>query len=256
MKDIPPEIVALIDELAGAPGTVAVVLGGSKALGTSDAGSDWDIGLYYRDKIDLTALAARGTVHPPGTWGRLMNGGAWLRCGAERVDVIFRDLNQVEYWTQRAEQGEFEVDHLLGYLAGVPTYLLTAELASCRVLYGHLHAVPFPAKLATAAPSVWRFCRSFSLEYARMHARRGNCVGAAGQVAKAVMEEAHARLCEQALWICNEKRILQEAGLAPVSRPFGEFPSDQEGLERWIDQIAHELGVPEGELAPWNIGGK
>ncbi len=114
-----------------------------------------------------------------------MNGGAWLHCGSERVDVILRDLNQVEYWTQRAEQGEFEVDHLLGYLAGVPTYLLTAELASCRVLHGNLNAIPFPAKLASSAPSVWRFCRSFSLEYARMHARRGNRVGAAGQVAKA-----------------------------------------------------------------------
>lgn len=254
MKDMPQEIVEIIDTLAGARGTVAVVLGGSKASGTSDAGSDWDIGLYYRDKIDLTALSARGTVYPPGTWGRIMNGGAWLHCGSGRVDVILRDLNQVEYWTQRAEQGEFEVDHLLGYLAGVPTYLLTAELASCRVLYGNLNAVPFPGKLVSAAPSVWRFCRSFSLEYARMHARRGNRVGAAGQVAKAAIEEAHARLCEQAIWVCNEKRILNTAGLANVDRHFDGLPIEQEGLVRWVDQVARKLGVLEGELAPWNIG--
>lgn len=254
MKGIPREIVELVGTLAEASGTVAVVLGGSKALGTADAGSDWDIGLYYRGQIDLTALSARGTVYPPGTWGRIMNGGAWLHCGSERVDVILRDLNQVEYWTQRAEQGEFEVDHLLGYLAGVPTYLLTAELASCRVLYGNLHAAPFPAKLASSAPSVWRFCRSFSLEYARMHARRGNRVGAAGQVAKAIMEEAHARLCEQALWVCNEKRILNAAGLAQADSHFDELPSDREALVQWVDQVAHRLGVPEGELAPWNTG--
>lgn len=254
MKDIPQNIVSLIEELAEASGAIAVVLGGSKALGTSDEGSDWDIGLYYRDKIDLAALAARGTVHPPGSWGRIMNGGAWLHCGSERVDVILRDLTQVEYWTQRAERGEFEVDHLLGYLAGVPTYLLTAELASCRVLRGELSVTPFPKQLAAAAPSVWRFCRSFSLEYARMHARRGNRIGATGQAAKAIIEEAHARLCEKSRWVCNEKRIIDEAGLAQVQEHFDRVPSEPDNLSRWIDHIALQLGVPERELAPWNIG--
>jgi len=87
-----------------------------------------------------------------------------------------------------------------------------------------------------------------------MHARRGNRVGAAGQVAKAVMEEAHARLCERALWACNEKRILTAAGLAQADSHFDGLPSDREGLLKWVDQVAHVLGVPEGELAPWNTG--
>src|SRR5258706_14870141 len=70
-------------------------LGGSRAFGYNDASSDWDLGLYYRGAIDLTALAARGDVYPPGSWGRVMNGGAWLRCGGERVDVLLRDLDVV-----------------------------------------------------------------------------------------------------------------------------------------------------------------
>src|SRR5262245_32012241 len=138
MTNLPPAVAELVDVLAALPGAVAVVLGGSHALGSGDAGSDWDLGLYYRGTIDLTALAARGTVHPPGAWGRLMNGGAWLRCGGEKVDVILRDLDVVEHWTRRAQQGEFEVDALLGYLAGVPTYILSAELASFRPLPGVL----------------------------------------------------------------------------------------------------------------------
>src|SRR5512133_3501044 len=119
MAELPHPVAELADVLADLPGAVAVVLGGSRALGIGDAGSDWDLGLYYRGTIDWRALAARGTVHPPGAWGRLMNGGAWLTCGGERVDVILRDLDVVEHWTARAEQGEFEVDPLLGYLAGV-----------------------------------------------------------------------------------------------------------------------------------------
>ncbi len=232
-------------------GAVAVVLGGSRALGLSDAGSDWDLGLYYRGAIDLAALAARGEVYSPGSWGRVMNGGAWLRVGGEKVDVLLRDLDAVEHWTRRAEQGEFEVDALLGYLAGVPTYVLSAELASCRLLHGDIPAVPFPSKLAAAAPPRWRVCRSFSLDYARMHAKRGNLVGATGQAAKAVMEEAHARLCERRQWVCNEKRLIETAGLAGLHALFGQVPVQPADLLEWVDLVAEQLGVPAGETTPW-----
>ena len=256
MIDLPHSVADLVNVLAAMPGAVAVALGGSRALGTGDAGSDWDLGLYYRGTIDLAPLTARGTVHPPGAWGRLMNGGAWLRCGGEKVDVILRDLDAVEHWTRRAEQGEFEVDPLLGYLAGVPTYLLTAELASCRVLRGDLPPAPFPPELAAAGPPWWRFCRSFSLDYARMHARRGDLVGATGQAAKAVMEEAHAILCERGQWVCNEKRLIEVAGLAGLRTLFGQVPSEPANLVRWVDLIAGQLGVPAGEIMPWNEAGR
>jgi hypothetical protein len=256
MNNLPQPVAELVDVLAAIPGAVAVVLGGSHALGAGDAGSDWDLGLYYRGAIELAALSALGTVHPPGSWGRVMNGGAWLRCGGERVDVILRDLDAVEYWTRRAEQGEFEVDTLLGYLAGVPTYLLTAELASCRVLRGDLPAAPYPPKLAAAAPPWWRFCRSFSLDYARMHAKRGNRVGATGQAAKAVMDEAHAILCERGRWVCNEKRLIEAAGLAGLHALFGQVPGEPAGLVQWVCLVAGQLKAPAGEITPWSDAGR
>ena len=256
MTNLPESVTELVEVLAAMPETVALVLAGSQAIGTADGGSDWDLGLYYRGAIDLTPLATQGTVQPPGSWGRLMNGGAWLQCGGEKVDVILRDLNVVEYWSQRAERGEFEIDHLLGYLAGVPTYLLTAELASCRVLHGELRAVPYPAKLATAAPPLWRFCRSFSLDYARMHARRGNLVAAFGHAAKAVLEEAHALLCERRQWVCNEKRMMEAAGLADVQALFEKIPSSPASVVKWVDLVAEQLGVPLGEVTPWNDAGR
>lgn len=249
--NLPQSIADLVDELAGMAGAIAVALGGSRALGTSEAGTDWDLGLYYRGTIDLAALAARGTVYPPGAWGRLMNGGAWLVCEGERVDVLLRDLDVVEHWMRRAELGEFEVDALPGYVAGVPTYLLPAELASGRPLRGALPIAPFPPALAAAAPLTWRFCRSFSLEYARVHATRGNHVGAVGQVAKAVMEEAHAVMCERSEWVCNEKRLIDSAGLGSVQSLFARVPSELPDLLRWVDAVAERLGVPAGDTMPW-----
>ena len=241
MTAIPPSVTELVDVLAGMRGTVAVVLGGSRALRSDDANSDWDLGVYYRGEIDLTALSALGTVFPPGSWGRVMNGGAWLERGGEKVDVILRDLDVVEYWTKRAEEGEFDRDALLGYLAGVPTYLLSAELASCRALYGEVPTAPFPPKLASAAPPIWRFCRSFSLDYARAHAKRGNIVGVAGQAAAAVMEEAHAIVCERSEWVCNEKRLIEIAGLGDTHSLFAEIPVERDRLVEWVDLIRANL---------------
>ena len=252
MIAIPQSVKELVDELAAMPGSVAVVLGGSRAVQLEKDGSDWDLGVYYRGEIDLTALSERGTVFPPGSWGRVMNGGAWLECEGEKVDVLLRDVDVVEYWTERAEEGEFERDALLGYLAGIPTYTLSAELASCRALRGEVSARPFPRKLAAAAPPIWRFCRSFSLDYARMHAKRGNVAGAAGQAAAAVMEEAHAVVCERSQWVCNEKRLIEIAGLEDIHELFADIPTDRERLARWVDVVANRLGASAGEPRPWN----
>src|SRR5437016_2193239 len=250
MSDLPQPVAELVNVLAAMPDTVAVVLGGSHAIGSNDARSDWDRGLYYRGAIDLTSLSARGAVYPPGSWGRVMNGGAWLRCGDEKVDVLFRDLDVVQHWTRRAEDGEFDRDALLGYLAGIPTYILSAELACCRLLHGNIPPMSFPRKLIDAAPLRWRFCRSLSLDYARMHARRGNLAGATGQAAAAVMEEAHAILCERSQWVCNEKRLIETAGLARLHAAFAQVPSESANLVQWVDSVADQLGVPKGEVSP------
>jgi hypothetical protein len=255
MNDLPQPVAEVLDVLAAMPGAVAVVLGGSRALGSVDAGSDWDLGLYYRGALDLTALEERAVVYPPGSFGRVMNGGAWLWCGGEKVDVLLRDLDVVEHWTRRAEDGDFEVDALLGYLAGVPTYSLCAERASCRLLRGELPAAAaFPPRLVAAAPPRWRFCRAFSLDYARMHARRGNAVGAAGQVAKAVVEEAHAVVCERGRWVLNEKRLLEAAGLDGLHALFARVPSEPADLVGWVDAAARELGGPGGEATAFLDG--
>jgi hypothetical protein len=246
MTDLPQAVTEIVDELASTPDAIAVALGGSRAVGSADANSDWDIGLYYRGTIDLTSLSARGVVHPPGSWGRVMNGGAWLRCGGERVDVILRDLDVVDHWTRRAAEGEFEVDLLLGYLAGIPTYTLSAELASCRPLRGSLPASPFPPKLAAAAPPHWRLRSSFSLDYARMHAKRGSRVEATGQAARAIVEEAHAIVCERGQWVCNEKRLVHSAGLAGLSDLFERVPGESSDLVGWVDRVAERLRRESG----------
>ena len=236
---LPTEVQALAETLGALPGAVAVALGGSQAIGGTDPRSDWDLAVYYRGEIGLDALAAYGEVYPPGAWGRIMNGGAWLRLREIEVDVILRDLDVAEHWTEQAMRGVFELDTLLGYLAGIPTYSLAAELALGRVLIGTLPVVgPVPARLVESAPQRWRFARDFSLEYARMHARRGNIAGAVGQTAKAAMEAAHARLCAEGRWTLNEKRLLAEARLGMINEAFASHSMSANNLVAWVDALS------------------
>ncbi|MCU0649487.1 MAG: nucleotidyltransferase domain-containing protein, partial [Gemmatimonadaceae bacterium] len=105
-----PTLRSVADVLRASAGVVALVLGGSRALDRAESGSDWDLVLYYRGAIDLGPLATLGEVHAPGTWGRLMNGGAWLTVDGISVDVMLRDLDVALHWSAAAARGRYELD--------------------------------------------------------------------------------------------------------------------------------------------------
>lgn len=53
-----------------------------------------------------------------------MNGGAWLTIGDTKVDLIYREFDEVLRWTVAAEDGQFEIEREVGYVAGIATYVL------------------------------------------------------------------------------------------------------------------------------------
>jgi predicted nucleotidyltransferase len=207
----------LAERLQAIPGVVAVTLGGSRARGAEHPGSDWDFGLYYRGHLDsghIRALGFAGTVVDTGEWGRLMNGGAWFTLDGVKVDVLYRDLDVVESWAALAEQGRFEIDPLLGHLAGFPTYALAGELALGQQLTGPPLPKPvFPIALRDTAPPAWRWRVTFHRNYAESHRVRGDERAAAALETRADIEEGHARMCERGEWVLNEKGLLARAGL-------------------------------------------
>jgi hypothetical protein len=244
MPPLPTPVVEVVDRLAAMPGVRAVAVGGSQVDGTATADSDWDLGIYYREPLDLAPLRQLGEVHPPGAWGRLMNGGAWLTYGGLRIDALLRDLDAVEHWTAEAGHGRYDVDFLLGHLAGMPTYTLTAEVASSVVVAGDLTLpTDYPDALSAAGPGRWRFHRDFSLTYARRSAALGNEVVALGQLTRAVVEEAHARHCERSLWVLNEKRSLERVGLSDA---LDGLVATEEHLPALIDAAVERLRRPVG----------
>lgn len=114
----------------------------------------------------------------------------------------YRDLADVEHRIAEAEAGRFDVEPLLFHLAGIPTYLVVAELASNRVLHGQLPRPCFPDELRRTAPARWWAGAKFTLAYARSgHAARGHVTECAGQVA--LVDDVGGRLTSAVVDACG-----------------------------------------------------
>ncbi|MEU1873278.1 nucleotidyltransferase domain-containing protein [Streptomyces sp. NPDC019793] len=207
------------DRLAALPAVRAVTLGGSRAQGTHGPDSDWDLAVYYRgafDPADLRAVGWPGEVSEIGAWGGgVFNGGGWLTIDGRRVDVHYRDLDSVEHVLTEAQAGRFGVEPLMFHLAGIPTYLVVAELAINKVLRGELTRPDgYPEALRTAAPEHWYGMATATLAYAKAgHAPKGALTQVAGALALATTQTAHAVLAARGEWVTNEKGMVERAGL-------------------------------------------
>src|SRR3984893_10738435 len=101
MPGVPdPMLTRIVPRLVEVPGIVGVVLGGSRARGTANAASDYDIGLYYgpdepldtehllsvaRELVDDSSAVA---ITPVGGWGPRIVGGGWLSIEGRKVDLL------------------------------------------------------------------------------------------------------------------------------------------------------------------------
>jgi predicted nucleotidyltransferase len=231
------------DRLAALPAVRAVTLGGSRAQGTERPDSDWDLAIYYRgafDPQDLRAVGWEGEVSELGAWGGgVFNGGAWLTVDGRRVDVHYRDLDVVEHEVAEAEQGRFRVEPLMFHLAGIPTYLLVAELAVNEVLRGELPGpAAYPPALRETAPAHWHAMAAATLAYAKAgHAPRGAVTQTAGAIALAATQTAHAVLAARGEWVTNEKGLVARAGLRDVDALLGTLTRDPDELAQRITDV-------------------
>jgi len=231
------EVVGVCRRLANVE---AVALGGSRARGDHRPDSDWDFAVYYRGEVDVSvfdALGWPGRVFRPFEWGQVMYGGATFDVDGRHFDIHYRNLNVVEHWTDEARRGHFEVHILAFHLAGIPTYMLTGEVATNRTLWGELAPVEFPDALQAAAPARWLARAADELGYAHYWARTENPVSCSGALARAVLQCAHARLAHRRTWALNEKRMLQWADLTDLYDVFAAIGRDRSDLDRAIAAV-------------------
>ncbi|MBF6524170.1 nucleotidyltransferase domain-containing protein [Nocardia farcinica] len=236
------------ERLAALPGVLAVTLGGSRAQGTARPDSDWDFGIYYRGDFrpeHLRAIGWPGEVSELGAWGGgVFNGGAWLTVEGRHVDVHYRDLDVVERELGRARVGHFHWEPLMFHLAGIPSYLLPAELAVNQVLSGELPRPDYPPALRESAPPIWRDRAALTLRYARgAYLPRAQVTEFAAALATAAMYTAHAILAERGEWVTNEKRLLARAGLRDIDAVVAELRPQPGVLGHALARAETLLGI-------------
>lgn len=229
------------DCLAGLPGVAAVNLGGSRAQGTHRPDSDWDFAIYYRAGFDpqtLRDVGWPGEVFEIGGWSDgVFNGGAWLTVDGRRVDVHYRDLVTVDRAQADAREGRFRIEPLMFHLAGIPSYLVLAELAISRLLRGDLPEPEYPAALRESAPRIWWRRAELTFDYARKgHAPHGRLAQCAGLVAQGSSQAAHAVLARRGEWVTNDKALLTQAGLRQVDEFVAEAGPDPDLLRAMVDR--------------------
>ena len=133
---------ALAERLTSVDGVVGVVLGGSRARGEHVPESDVDLGIYYRDDLDIAALGAlaREVAGPDaqvtkrGEWGPWVDGGGWLVVDGVHVDWLYRDVDRVREAWARAHRGAYDWNAQTGHPHGVPDFAYVGELALGVVL--------------------------------------------------------------------------------------------------------------------------
>ncbi|MFD5740226.1 nucleotidyltransferase domain-containing protein [Streptomyces massasporeus] len=240
---MPAFLDTVADRLAPLPAVEAVTLGGSRAQGTERPDSDWDLAVYYRgafDPADLRAVGWEGEVCEIGAWGGgVFNGGAWLTIEGRRVDVHYRDLDVVEHELAQAEAGRFRVEPLMFHLAGIPTYLLVAELAINKVLRGELpRPDAYPPALRESAPAHWHGMAAATLAYAKAgHAPKNAVTQVAGAIALAATQTAHAVPAARGEWVTNDKGLVARAGLADVDAVVRDLTDGPAALARAVTDV-------------------
>ncbi|MFE7773372.1 nucleotidyltransferase domain-containing protein [Streptomyces sp. NPDC057445] len=221
---------AMAARLVRVRGVCAVALGGSRARGAHRPDSDWDLGIYYRGRLDvagLTALAAevagsRVEVAGPGGWGPWVNGGAWLSVDGVAVDWILRDLDRVESVWADCREGRYEVGVQAGHPLGFWSPAYAGEVALCRVLAdpsGELTALrartaTYPEPLRRAlTEAAWE--ADFSVAAAAKSVGSGDALHVSLCLSRAFGVLAQSLHAHHGMWLVNEKGALTAASSLP-----------------------------------------
>jgi len=208
----------------------------------AQAGSDIDLGILYSEaepfsieSIREVAEELNDTPTPVVTglyeWGHWVNGGAWLTIGQQRVDLLYRCLEQVESVISEAEAGRYELDYAqqppFGFFSG--TYL--GEVAVCLPVLDpnrcverlKVRVAKYPEALRRAIVQEQLWSAEFGLEaFARKFAARGDTFGTAACLTRALNQIVLALFALNRKYLVNDKTAFVEiSGFERAPQEFG-----------------------------------
>jgi hypothetical protein len=256
VKDLARQLAA---RLAQVPGVVAVALGGSHARGAARPDSDVDLALYYHEAapfaIDQVRALARSVNDRPDPvvadfygWGDYVNGGAWLTVAGQRVDFLYRNVDQVQRVIDDCRAGRWEYRYFMQPVYGGHSHSYLGETHVCVPLHdpdGVLAALKalvadYPPALKEGLLDTWLGAvEILDLYAARKAASREDVYNAVGALTRI------ASRLTQALFALNETYFLNDKGALEAIDGFARRPARYR--ETVTDILAHP-GATSSEL--------
>lgn len=261
-------------ELSAIAGVVAVVLGGSHARGRARPGSDIDLGLLYREAAPLSldavrALARRVNDQPDPVvsdfygWGRWVNGGAWLTIGGQRVDFLYRNVDQLERVITDAEAGHYEHDYGQQPPFGFYSDTYLGDIQTCVPLFDPEQVVvrlkrsvaEYPPALRLKLTHDGLMSARFGLYMARNAASAGDAYLTAACATRAISYLVQVAFAINRRYRVNDKTALAELADAEHAPPdfaartqavfnqLGSTPAELSASVATLTQIASEVAA-------------
>jgi predicted nucleotidyltransferase len=229
----------VVPALAAVPGVSAIVLGGSRARGTAHEASDYDIGLYFsaRQPIDTDRLLrivktlvddpAAAAVTPVGEWGPWIVGGGWLAIGGQKVDLLYRCVEDVARVIEACRIGHISMDYQPGHPHGFCSAIWMGEIALCQPRHDPLGIIaglkattsPYPKPLGEALIRRFQWEILFSVENGAIAASGQELAHVAGCAYRALACIGQVLFALNERYLINEKAALQEAAGLPLTIP-------------------------------------
>ena len=222
-------LLSIVDKLKDIEGVKAVVLGGSYASKQQHAGSDMDIGIYYREAepFDLSlireiaesiAIDVNPTVTGFYEWGEWVNGGAWIQTNAGKVDFLYRNIDQIQRTINEAQHGITHHDFDQQPAYGFYSIIYLAELKICIPLYDpeglvaalKTQVLDYPQKLKEKTISDCLWAAEFTLLHARGFAQKGEIYNTAGCLTRAASNLTQVLFALNERYFIRDKQVMKE----------------------------------------------
>ena len=248
----------LVNHLSSIPGMAAVALGGSYASRTQHAGSDMDIGLYYRETdpfsiADIRHAAESISADRPPTvtdfyqWGAWVNGGAWIHTAQGKVDFLYRNIAHVQRTIAEAQQGITHHDYNQQPTYGFYSVIYLAETQVCIPLYDpdgliaglKRQVTDYPEKLKRKIVVDTLWSAEFTLLHAQGFAAQGDVYNTVGCLTRAAGKMTQALFALNECYFMRDKMVMQRMAVFPIL-PQGHIAQ--------VNQILACPGSTAGEL--------
>ena len=206
----------------------AIVLGGSYATGMATDTSDLDIGVYYFEEepfdIDAIKLIARkyANVDQPTVtgfyeWGPWVNGGAWIKTVNGKVDILYKNIDQITSTIENAKKGVWENHFEQQPPYGFSSLIFLAETQYCIPLYDPLGLIqtlkskvqsyPEILKQTVIQQSLWS--AEFTIWHADTFAQKGDVYNTMGCLTRAVKNIVTTLFSINGLYPIGDKRAIE-----------------------------------------------